>query len=67
MEGGSAVERQLAQLRILYDARGRRIDELTSELEKIREDGDREVRILKHKLTLTQGNDTISQCIVCFL
>jgi hypothetical protein len=49
-------------MRILYDARGKRIEELSSELEKVREDGDRDIRILKHKLTLSEG-ESFSACI----
>ena len=53
--GGSTDTRQFTQLQILYEARGRRIEELVGEVSRLQEDGDREIRILKHKLTLAQG------------
>ena len=46
---------QLKQLRILYEARGKRLEELTQEYHVYKEESDREARILKHRLTLTEG------------
>lgn len=54
--GDSAEGQQLGQLRILYEARGRRLEELDHEYKAFKEDSDREIRILKHRLTLTEGN-----------
>ena len=54
--GGSTDSRQLAQLQMLYDARGHRLEEMTAELKRVTEDGDREIRILHHKLGLKQGH-----------
>ncbi len=50
----SAERRQMAQLQILYKARGRKLEELTNELHILKEDSGREIRMLKHQLNLTQ-------------
>ena len=50
--GGPA---QYNQLEILYRARGNKIEELISEVKQVKDDSDREIRILKHKLSLMQG------------
>ena len=52
---GTADKRQLSQLQILYDARGRQIEELTYTLQRQTDVGDKEIRILMHKLTLASG------------
>ncbi|XP_023210441.1 centrosomal protein of 152 kDa-like, partial [Centruroides sculpturatus] len=44
------------QLEILYNARGREIKKLNNELDKIKEENSREIHILKHQLTVTQGD-----------
>ena len=51
----SGSNQQVEQLQILYAARGRKLDEVTLQLKTLREDSDREIRIVKHKLTLAQG------------
>ncbi|XP_067132715.1 centrosomal protein of 152 kDa-like [Centruroides vittatus] len=44
------------QLEILYNARGREIKKLNNELDTIKEENSREIHILKHQLTVTQGD-----------
>ncbi|XP_030856292.1 centrosomal protein of 152 kDa isoform X3 [Strongylocentrotus purpuratus] len=44
----------VAQLEILYQARGREINNLTSQLEALREESAREKRILNHQLAMAQ-------------
>ena len=58
LTGGSPESRRLAQLQILYNARGRKIEELDRDLKEVQDDSDREIRILKHKLALAQGKQT---------
>ncbi len=58
--GGSPESRRLSQLQILYNARGRKIEELDRELKELQDDSDREIRIIKHKLVLTEGNYQIN-------
>ncbi|XP_052786823.1 dystrophin-like isoform X2 [Mya arenaria] len=52
---GSGDNQQLAQLQILYKARGRKIEELTNEMEVLKSDTSREMRILKHQLSVAKG------------
>ena len=65
-EGLSTDNRDFNQLQILYKARGQRLEELTSQFQRLQEDSDREIRIQKHKLTLMQG-DVTSEDNVPFL
>ena len=51
---GSADSRRLGQLQVLYNARGRKIEELDLELKTLTESSEREARILKHKLALCE-------------
>ncbi|XP_063953282.1 centrosomal protein of 152 kDa-like isoform X2 [Lytechinus pictus] len=44
----------IAQLEILYQARGREINNLTTQLEALREESTREKRILNHQLAMAQ-------------
>ena len=44
--GDSAERRQMAQLQILYKARGRKLEELTNDLQILREDSSRETRYI---------------------
>ncbi|XP_070536421.1 centrosomal protein of 152 kDa-like isoform X2 [Ptychodera flava] len=53
--GGLGDAQQLAQIQILYKARGRRLEELTSEVEILKEEKGREIRILNHKLAVSEG------------
>lgn len=46
----------IAQLEILYQARGREINNLTAQLEALREESAREKRILNHQLAMAQGD-----------
>ena len=46
---------QYNQLEILYRARGSKIEELITTAKQDQDDSDREIRILKHKLTLLEG------------
>ena len=41
---GSAEQRQMAQLQILYKARGRKLEELTNDLHILKDDSSREIR-----------------------
>ena len=52
---GSSENRQSAQLEILYKARGRHLEQVQRDLQVLREESDREIRVLKHKLALLQG------------
>ena len=47
-------QQQLAQLQILYKARGKKIEELTNKLEVSMGDAARELRILKHQLSVLE-------------
>ena len=51
----SGDSREIVQLRILYDARGKRIDKLSREIEALKQDSDREKRILSHQLAMAEG------------
>ena len=53
--GGAAASQQMEQLQILYKARGHKLDEVQSSLDTVREESERETRILKHRLTMAQG------------
>ncbi|XP_068211506.1 centrosomal protein of 152 kDa-like [Palaemon carinicauda] len=46
------AEGSYEQLKLLYEARGRELDNLTTELTKVKSDKQREARILQHKLNL---------------
>ncbi|KAH3868060.1 hypothetical protein DPMN_031196 [Dreissena polymorpha] len=52
---GSGDSQQLAQLQILYKARGRKLEELTNEMEVLKGESGRELRILKHQLSVAKG------------
>ena len=54
----------MAQLQILYNARGKRIDEMTKELDSVKDDLSREIRLLKHELSLAKGKT--SSVIDCY-
>lgn len=45
-----------AQLKILYDARGRKIEELQKSFSEKIEELEKEIRVLQHRLTLVTGN-----------
>ena len=49
----------MAQLEILYQARGREIRELTAKLEALEEASAREKRILNHQLAMAQGRQIL--------
>jgi hypothetical protein len=53
--GGAPDTRQLAQLQILYSARGRKLDEVTRSFEALKEETSREIRIMKHKMAQVEG------------
>ena len=55
ISGGAGDNQQLAQLQILYKARGRKNEELKSELEVLKNNNGREIRILKHQLSVAKG------------
>ncbi|XP_046566114.1 uncharacterized protein LOC124274784 isoform X1 [Haliotis rubra] len=54
-QDGGEDERQLGQLQILYKARGRQLEDLQRDLETLKQESGRENRILKHQLSLAQG------------
>ncbi|XP_038058353.1 centrosomal protein of 152 kDa-like isoform X2 [Patiria miniata] len=53
--GGDEETRQMAQLQILYKARGRELDQLGNQLQVLKEESGRDKRILNHQLALAQG------------
>ncbi|XP_048749329.2 centrosomal protein of 152 kDa-like isoform X2 [Ostrea edulis] len=52
---GAFDNRQLAQLQILYKARGSKLEEMTRDFEHYKQETSREIRILKHQISLTKG------------
>lgn len=59
--------RQMTQLQILYKARGKKIDELTRELDDIKADSARQSRMLSHQLAMAKGEGlgcSVKQCEV---
>lgn len=65
--GGSSEQKGLAQLQILYKARGRKLDELTEELTSVKQDSAREIRLLQHKVSSTESEceavtNNLKQC-----
>ncbi|KAJ8036612.1 hypothetical protein HOLleu_20634 [Holothuria leucospilota] len=53
--GGTSSNQQLTQMQILYQARGRELEQLTGQLRILQEESAREKRILNHQLALAQG------------
>ena len=45
----------MTQLRILYEARGKRIEKLNREIESLKQESDREKRIMSHQLAMVEG------------
>ncbi|XP_071098914.1 centrosomal protein of 152 kDa-like [Haliotis cracherodii] len=54
-QDGGEDERQAGQLQILYKARGRQLEDLRRDLDTLKQESGRENRILKHQLSLAQG------------
>lgn len=52
---GAEEQRRVEQLEILYRASGRKIEELTHEMEEKEEEKNKEIRSLKHKLAIANG------------
>ena len=52
----SNESRQYQQLQALYKARGRKLEEITNDFDVFKEEKEREHRILKHQLSIAQGN-----------
>nr|CAB3229918.1 centrosomal protein of 152 kDa-like [Phallusia mammillata] len=50
----SDLSRELTQLRVLYEARGKKIDKLTREVEDLQQESSREKRILSHQLNMAK-------------
>ena len=61
-EETSGDTRQYAQLQVLYKARGRKLEELTSEYEILKQETAREIRILKHQVSSAKGRVCIKVC-----
>ena len=57
--GGVTNDQQLVQLNILYEARGKRIEELQAELEAKTADSAKQIRILQHQLSISDGKKRI--------
>ncbi|XP_078482976.1 uncharacterized protein LOC100180703 [Ciona intestinalis] len=53
-EHESETSRELTQLRVLYDARGKKLDRMTQELEEMKQESRREKRILNHQLAMAK-------------
>ncbi|XP_033726371.1 nucleoprotein TPR-like [Pecten maximus] len=47
--------RQYSQLQVLYKARGRKLEEITNEYEILKQETGREIRILKHQVSVAKG------------
>ena len=45
----------MAQLQILYKARGSKIEDLVNEMDLLKQGMGREIRILKHQLSMAKG------------
>ena len=65
--GGASEQKGLAQLQILYKARGRKIEELTEELASVKQESTREIRLLQHKVSSTEDEcealtNNLKQC-----
>lgn len=59
--GNDGDNRSSSQLKVLYAARGRKIESLQKELEEKDEEMSKENRILQHKLTLCTGKNPFCQ------
>ena len=55
IQGGTADEQQLEQLKILYKARGSKVEDLVNEMDLLKQGMGREIRILKHQLSMAKG------------
>jgi len=53
-ESNTWSERE-AQMRVLLDAKGHKIEELQCTLNEVKESSEREIRILKHQLLMMTG------------
>jgi hypothetical protein len=53
---------KLAQLEILYELREKKIQEMAAEMNALRDDTGREIRILKHQLSSAQGMSFMFLC-----
>ena len=60
LKSGDPDSHLLSRLQILYQARGRKIDELNLALQEMQNASTRESRILQHRIRLVQGE-------TCFL
>lgn len=65
--GESEEAQQLSQLRILYESRGRRLEDLTAELEAFRQESSKERRMLKHHLSLAQGQLNLEKLYIVWV
>ncbi|OWF36520.1 trichohyalin-like [Mizuhopecten yessoensis] len=54
-ETGGLDPRQYSQLQVLYKARGRKLEEITNEYEILKQETSREIRILKHQVSVAKG------------
>ncbi|XP_069102444.1 trichohyalin-like isoform X3 [Argopecten irradians] len=54
-ETGGLDPRQYSQLQVLYKARGRKLEEITNEYEILKQETGREIRILKHQVSVAKG------------
>lgn len=58
LTAGALDGRQLAQLQILYKARGNKLEEMTKDFDQYKAETSREIRILKHQISLAKGKNT---------
>ncbi|XP_076438809.1 uncharacterized protein LOC143277792 [Babylonia areolata] len=54
-EGDNEESTRLSQLRVLYEARGRQLEDLRVELDKVTQESAKERRMLKHLLSVATG------------
>ena len=52
------MEQQLSQLNILYEARGKRINELQSQIDASSNESLKQIRILQHQLNIMESKST---------
>ena len=64
---GQGTYHEKPQLRILYEVRGKKIEDLQRLLEECKEKHGTELRVMQHKLTLMTGLNLDFVCSACFL
>jgi len=54
-----------AQMRVLLDAKGHKIEELQYALSDLKESSERDIRLMKHQLLMMTGLVCVEACIKC--